>query len=159
MTKYYDEPPAPPLRVEAGRNIVDKTNRILIQGTRVTEDYSPAQGTLKRSACPADTDTFVRDLVVKYNQHGYLVDVLRTLRRELSPHNRVAFDAARDIPRIYEHVSGHLDDITDIDTAPVGDPAIMEIPPMPVELPEEFEDAWQKAWVAGFSAAWKKPNQ
>jgi len=154
--RYFAGGPADPLRVEPGRNIVDAQNRIVLQGARVTENYKPDEGQLKASMNPADTDTFVRELVDRYNKQPQLVELVLTALRELSPLSAPALKPAEDLPRIYFHLRKTLKALG-FDPAVPGGPAVLEVPPMPEDFAEhadEVEDHWQTAWRAGYTAAW-----
>jgi len=151
--------PAEPLRVEGGRVIIDANDVMWVRGNYMRDDYTPAQGVLKGGIGAANCDNFVRELTARFNQHTALVDLVRTVLRELSPRSATAFHPRVDVPRIYQHLRERLLALG-IDPNIVGGPAVLEVPPMPedfAEHPDEVEDHWQTAWLAGYRAAWAGP--
>lgn len=147
--------PVAPLRVEAGRAVVDAHDRVVLSGHRVTEDFKPTEGTLKRGLNPADTDAFVRELVACYNAHPVLVGLISTIIREMSPASSPAF-CKTDIARIYFHLVREMKNIGITVTEP-GGPAILEIPVEDLNL--DPKDVWNVAWLEGYNTAWGDPGQ
>ena len=148
--------PANPLRVEGGRVIADSNDVMWLAGSYVRDDYTPEQGVLKGGVGAANCDNFVRELVDRFNAYPMLVELVRTALRELSPQSAAAFQQTTDVPRIYHHLREQLL-VLGVDANIAGGPAVLEIPEMPedfAEHPDEVEDHWQAAWLAGYKAAW-----
>jgi hypothetical protein len=152
--------PANPLRVEGGRVITDSNDVMWLAGSYVRDDYTPSEGVLKGGVGAANCDNFVDELVDRFNAYPMLVELVRTAIRETSAPAAHAFIRDVDLPRVHYHLRTQLKALG-IDANITGGPAVLEIPPMPedfAEHPDETEDHWQAAWLAGYQAAWREPS-